>query len=274
MQPYRLTTRTLPRVVCKATCPSPAKRTLFTTPFFPPSPVSDLAPLFRLLDSATADLIPSTTTRGGARRAAAASFTPRFDVRELGSTYELQGELPGIEQKDLQIEFVDERTLVIRGRTSSEYSSSQDGNEATATTKAVEAGDASTAVDNAEAKTTATNYRRPSVQEEEDYVDAGKEAASDASGASAEATTKTDQNTQVAAEQSQSQSSKDVTSTTQEHPGFKYWISERSVGEFERRFSFPGRVDQDAVKASLRNGILSVVVPKVVKGEARRILIE
>ena len=186
--------------------------------------------------------------------------------------------MPGIEQKDLQIEFVDERTLVIRGRTSSEYSLSQDGNEATATTKAVEAGDAAAAVDNAEAKTTATNYRRPSVQEEDDYVDAGKEVASDASGASAEATTKTsDQTSQVAAEQSQSQSqsSKDVTSASaQEQPGFKYWISERSVGEFERRFSFPGRVNQDAVRASLRNGILSVVVPKVVKGEARRIVIE
>lgn len=183
-------------------------------------------------------------------------------MRELGSSYELQGELPGIEQKDLQIEFVDERTLVIRGRTSSEYTSGNGGDEATATTttKAVEAGDA--AGDNAE-KETATKYRRPSVQEEEDYVDAGKEA-SDA----APAEVKTPQ-TQVA-EQSQS---KDVSSTS-EQPNFKYWISERSVGEFERRFSFPGRVDQDAVKASLKNGILSVVVPKIVAREARRIQIE
>ena len=182
-------------------------------------------------------------------------------MRELGSSYELQGELPGIEQKDLQIEFVDERTLVIRGKTTNEYSSTQNDAE-----KAVEAGEK--AVDNAEAKT-ATHYRRPSVHEEDEYVDAGAEASDDASSA---ANTKTSQ-TEVA-EQSQSQS-KDVSSTPEaEQPNFKYWISERSVGEFERRFSFPGRVDQDAVKASLKNGILSVVVPKIVAREARRIQIE
>lgn len=181
----------------------------------------------------------------------------------------MQGELPGIEQKDLQIEFVDERTLVIRGRTTHEYSSSsQNGDEATTTTKAVEAGDA--AVDNAEAKT-ASNYRRPSVQEEDsDYVDAGAEAA--AGDASSAPKPNPSQPTAELAEQTQS---KDVSSASSEQqPNFKYWISERSVGEFERRFSFPGRVDQDAVKASLKNGILSVVVPKIVRGEARRIQIE
>lgn len=262
MQPYRITTRALPRA-CKATCPSPAKRTLFTTPFFPPSSISsDLAPLFRLLDSATADLVPSTTSRAARRTA---SFTPRFDVRELGSQYELQGELPGIEQKDLQIEFVDERTLVIRGRTTQEYSSGQNGDDATSTTKAVEAGDK--VVDNAEEKTANSNYRRPSVQEEDsDYVDAGAEAASAPKPNPSQPTTEL-------AEQTTQQQSKDVSSAS-EQPNFKYWISERSVGEFERRFSFPGRVDQDAVKASLKNGILSVVVPKIVRGETRRIQIE
>ena len=191
-------------------------------------------------------------------------------MRELGSQYELQGELPGIEQKDLQIEFVDERTLVIRGRTTHEFSSSsQNGDEAA--TKAVEAGDK--AVDNAEEKQAAnSNYRRPSVQEEDsDYVDAGAEAA--AGDASSAPKTNPSQPTTELAEQTQSQQSKDVSSST-EQPSFKYWISERSVGEFERRFSFPGRVDQDAVKASLKNGILSVVVPKIVAKEARRIQIE
>ncbi|KAF2112406.1 HSP20-like chaperone [Lophiotrema nucula] len=54
----------------------------------------------------------------------------------------------------------------------------------------------------------------------------------------------------------------------------KYWVSERSVGEFHRSFSFPTRVDQDAVKASLKNGILSVLVPKAKKSEPRKISIE
>ncbi|KAH0606408.1 uncharacterized protein H6S33_004069 [Morchella sextelata] len=48
----------------------------------------------------------------------------------------------------------------------------------------------------------------------------------------------------------------------------RYWVSERTVGEFQRSFSFPGGVDIDNVKASLENGLLKIVVPKkeVVKG--------
>jgi HSP20 family molecular chaperone IbpA len=53
----------------------------------------------------------------------------------------------------------------------------------------------------------------------------------------------------------------------------KYWLSERSIGEFSRTFDFPTRVDQDAVSASLKDGILSVSVPKAKKHEPRRIAI-
>jgi len=55
----------------------------------------------------------------------------------------------------------------------------------------------------------------------------------------------------------------------QEEEG-KLWVSERSVGEFSRSFSFPERVDQDAVKASFKNGVLSIVVPKVQKKEGTK----
>ncbi|KAL2269890.1 hypothetical protein VTJ83DRAFT_2074 [Remersonia thermophila] len=53
----------------------------------------------------------------------------------------------------------------------------------------------------------------------------------------------------------------------------KFWLQERSVGEFARTFSFPTRVEQDAVTASLNNGILGLVVPKAKKHETRRIAI-
>lgn len=57
-------------------------------------------------------------------------------------------------------------------------------------------------------------------------------------------------------------------------PSFeKYWVQERSVGEFVRTFSFPTRVDLDAVSANLNNGILSLVVPKAKKHDTRRITI-
>jgi HSP20 family molecular chaperone IbpA len=42
----------------------------------------------------------------------------------------------------------------------------------------------------------------------------------------------------------------------------KYWVTERSYGSFTRSFSFPVRVDQDAVKAKLTNGVLEITVPK------------
>jgi len=51
----------------------------------------------------------------------------------------------------------------------------------------------------------------------------------------------------------------------------KYWLTERSVGEFSRNFSFPSPVDQDAISAKFKDGILNIVVPKSKKHENRRI---
>jgi HSP20 family molecular chaperone IbpA len=53
----------------------------------------------------------------------------------------------------------------------------------------------------------------------------------------------------------------------------KYWVSERSVGEFSRSFSFPGTVDIDQCKASLEHGILKIVVPKMEKKAGRKIAV-
>ena len=225
---------------------------MFTTPFFPRfNPVgSDIAPLFRLLDSAMTDLVPSP------RQPGRQTFTPRFDIREVGATYELQGELPGIERKDLDIEFVDERTLVIRGRTGTEANETNETPETVQSTKAVEH---EAVNDNASEKS--ANYKKASVEEEE-YVDAGAEGE-----ASEGAKTPSSPSAEAAPEPEAKKDAK---------PSLKYWVSERSVGEFERRFTFPERVnlDANAVKASLKDGILSVVVPKVATREPRRINIE
>ncbi|KAL2016779.1 hypothetical protein VTK56DRAFT_2992 [Thermocarpiscus australiensis] len=60
--------------------------------------------------------------------------------------------------------------------------------------------------------------------------------------------------------------------TQQQAPEPKYWLWERSVGEFSRTFSFPARVDHDGVTAGLKDGILSVTVPKA-KPQTKRIAI-
>jgi HSP20 family molecular chaperone IbpA len=53
----------------------------------------------------------------------------------------------------------------------------------------------------------------------------------------------------------------------------KYWLSERNIGDFARTFQFPTRVDQENVSAGLKDGILSIVVPKAKKYESRSITI-
>ncbi|KAL1962279.1 hypothetical protein VTN77DRAFT_9869 [Rasamsonia byssochlamydoides] len=149
----------------------------------------DFAPLFRLLD----DYDLHRSTRGDT---SIRSWAPRFDVRETKDAYLLDGELPGVNQKDIDIEFSDPQTLVIKGRIQREYTSPEGG----------------------------------------------------------ETTTSDVQKTDKA--------------------GHRFWVQERSIGEFHRSFNFPARVDQDNVKASLKNGILSVVVPKAAPPTGRKIMIE
>ena len=269
---------------------------MFTTPFYPPvlghfNPVAEqLAPLFRVLDTAVTELAGAAGPNDRAERAArhhqrqTASFTPRFDVREVGSSYELQGELPGIEQKDLAIEFVDDKTLVIRGRSVREYeneNSNVDGGVAAAAAAVAGKGNtvAATADDDAASEKSA-NYHKASVEDEDDFVDAGAEATAEKSSSSpSSAVAAAEAAKGKAAEETTAEAATDPDTsvppeTKASEPQFKYWVSERSIGEFERRFAFPGRVDQEAVKASLRNGILSIVVPKIVEQGARRIQIQ
>ncbi|KAL1304773.1 hypothetical protein AAFC00_003708 [Neodothiora populina] len=223
-------------------------RSMFSTDFprFPSG--GEFTPLFRLLD----DYASHQLTRGGSESASAslASFTPKFDVKETKEGYELHGELPGIEQKDVQIEFSDASTLVIKGRT--ERSSERGTHPSEWLEGSQEQGkltDASSTTSEQHA------YQKPTVEDE---------TAPTMSGANGQTSTelaKTD------ATQQQQQQRKP-------EPESHYWVSERSVGEFHRAFSFPNRVDHDRVKASLKNGILSVLVPKQQAPTTRRINIE
>ena len=46
-----------------------------------------------------------------------AAFSPRIDVKEDDASYEISAELPGLEEKDIEIT-VDDGTLVLRGEKS------------------------------------------------------------------------------------------------------------------------------------------------------------
>ncbi|GKZ51115.1 heat shock protein, partial [Aspergillus brasiliensis] len=77
-----------------------------------PRLAGDFAPLFQLLD----DYDVHRSSRPKNRKATPVrSFTPKFDVCEVNDVYILEGDLPGAEPSNIEIEFSDPQTLVIKG---------------------------------------------------------------------------------------------------------------------------------------------------------------
>lgn len=174
------------------------------------------------------------------------SFTPRFDVKETSDAYELYGELPGIDQQNINIEFVDADTLTINGKIERFYSS----DTSPAQTGAIESASKPAAIKD--------KTHQPSV-EDEDATSTTATIASSSEMINTQNGSTDDAHTKIETPEKK-EDSKD-----------KFWVSERSYGEFSRRFTFPVRVDQDAVTASMKNGILSVVVPKAKQLAYRKI---
>jgi HSP20 family protein len=234
MNTLRTTINRVPQQANRITKPA-ISRNFTTTPatmsLFPRF-TQEFAPIFRLFDEYDRQAFRNLDTSFNSVR----SFTPKFDVKETKDGYELHGELPGIEQKDVNIEWTDNNTLSISGK------HEHVREEGERPSGFIENGAESDASKKIESK------KQPTVEDES--APSNKES-------------------QISTQSSDNQVSKDSEAFKP-----KYWVSERSVGEFHRSFAFPARVEQDAVKASLKNGILSVVIPKAKKMEARRVVIE
>ena len=219
--------------------------------FFPRFPAGEFAPLFRLLDDYASHQLTRTSFPAVS---SVRTFQPRFDVREVKDGYELHGELPGINQQDISIEFTDAQTLSIKGRSERHTERGTPDNALEGTEQQ------SHIADTASETSSTSNYHKASVEDE-----------STQSGAAPSGEESPAQDNQVSASEQQ---------TVQQHqqqpqqPQHRYWVSERSVGEFSRTFNFPDRVDQDNVKASLKNGILSIIVPKAAAPVSKRITID
>ena len=201
--------------------------------FFSSPPQSSFTPLFRLLD----DFDTYSHHVSGRHSTRTATFTPKFDVKELPTRFELHGELAGINQRDVNIEFTDPQTLSIRGRSERSYTAG--------TPPATIEAEKPVAAITEEGITTPKSDHQPSVEDEDASYSTVTAPAPEA------------------AVQAQQQKPKE--------PEERFWVSERSVGSFARAFTFPGRIDQDGVTASMKDGILSVVVPKATKHEGRKI---
>lgn len=205
--------------------------------FFPKGFISEpkdsFTPLFRLLDE-YGDY--NTNRHHHQRNTATRTFAPKFDVKELPEAYELQGELPGIEQKDVNIEFTDSATITVSGRNERSYTSG------TPPPGLVEGPIPQGSLESGQAGT--SNGHKEHQASVEDLPETPNKQVTKAPAKAAP-----------------------------KEPEAKFWVSERSVGQFSRSFSFPERIDQDAVRASMKNGILSIVVPKAKKHEKRKITI-
>ena len=205
---------------------------------------SGFTPLFRLLEDFDTY---NRTSPSQQRITQQKTFTPKFDVKEEEDAYELHGELPGIEQKDIEVEFVDASTLSVRGKVEREYHSSSP------TTPAVEGTTTSGALKDAPSNEAASEKsHQPTVSDEND------ESKTVAAPASANGDP-----------QKSVQQQKNATASEQK-PSVRYWTSERTYGSFARTFTFPENIDQNAVTASMKNGVLSIRVPKAPKHQPRR----
>ncbi|KAI8648974.1 SHSP domain-containing protein [Fusarium keratoplasticum] len=168
------------------------------------------------------------------RRTSIPSWQPKFDIRETREAYELHGELPGINKENIHIEFTEPQTMLIRGKTERTYTA---GNPP---------------ADFIDGTTTSS---------------AITEAGEGAKKASDEVYKSVPHETGAEATEKEMAKAKEPVDKA------KYWLSERSVGEFSRSFNFPTPVDQESVTASFKDGILNIVAPKAKKQESRRIAI-
>lgn len=173
-------------------------------------------------------------------------WAPKFDIKETDNSYVLEGELPGIERKNIGIEWVDDNTVVVRGRTEMYR---EEGKKPKAIADSTSIAESSGAISTETAK--------------------GKDASNSTAAASAtNAASDSDKDTMSTTTNTNTTSDVGKQSQAQAQP--TYHLTERTVGSFQRIFSFPGEVQHDAVKASLKNGVLMVTVPKVVKDPAQK----
>ncbi|KAG6119039.1 hypothetical protein E4U13_008051 [Claviceps humidiphila] len=195
---------------------------------------SSFTPLFRLLDDFDSYSQGNATTKSQSNRTSSLpTWQPSFDLRETADRYELYGELPGVNKEHVTIDFTEPQTLQIRGKSERRY----------------HAGTTSGASHNVKA----TMPRQATVEDEDD--EEWSHGGHSAPGTPASTTVEIERSAQV----------------QKPTDNAKYWLAERKFGEFSRSFNFPNRVDQDGVLASFQDGVLSIIVPKAKKHEARRI---
>lgn len=168
---------------------------------------------------------------------------PSVDLKETKKNFIIEAELPGVERKDISIECVDDRTLLLQGQYSKideeSPSSISEGRDDGQTLKVSE-GQTNEITHPSELGIDESNGVVPSGAEKEYRDKASRSMKNEVNLHS-----KSDNN------QLLKQSSPST-----------LWHSERLFGSFQRVFTFPQPIEPNSVNATYRNGLLSIFVPK------------
>lgn len=55
--------------------------------------------------------------------------------------------------------------------------------------------------------------------------------------------------------------------------GFKLGYEEYGVGDYERSFTLPNEIDREGIQASMRDGVLTLTLPKTKQAVARKVTV-
>ncbi|KAF5234544.1 hypothetical protein FAUST_7524 [Fusarium austroamericanum] len=178
-------------------------------------------------------------------------WEPRFEAHETEDSFVLYGELPGLNKENVTVEFPEPRKLVVSGKVE----------RFTDTPKPAE---------------TTTEQTAPAPVVESDNEDTQ-------SRSSYQATVEDDVDDEFEVLSHTSQKSETVSQAQPEAPSQKAVEKQpeqpkepRRAGytkEFSRYFTFPTYINHEAVTAELKDGLLTIIVPKAVP-QSHRIVIE
>lgn len=226
------------------------------------------------------------------------AFRAHFNVHENKEGYQVDGEIAGFEQENVEIEVTDDHTLRVAGNT--EKRVERHTQPETTPAPAAQATEAQTTetetqdeamegitLNEPELETAASGAATPTHSDteshksyqatvEDDFEDLGAETSSTLSaGPDAEAEPHEPKGKEKVVEEPtiettvQQQPQPEAPAQQQQEPE----PEPRFRGSFERTFRFPERIDAANVRASLKNGLLSITVPKAKAPEVRKVLI-
>ena len=189
-------------------------------------------------------------------------FIPRFDLEEDAHNYYLYGDIPGASVNDITVEAHDNHTLVIYGKTE------KPGPERRNQEMETPGGEGADPFVKVQVED--HEHSREVLTPNPNQKDVVPVPRGDAAGPStAGPFYPPPQPTQNPTHPHHQRHSTFKPASGSQHlqPDHHILLSERLVGDFHRTFAFPQPVVEEGVRASMDNGVLSLVVPKREKGE-------